>query len=66
MEVLWTPHDFDLAVLNGMSIRAHDSPVARIASDHLPLASAVTAISLVADRMPSLDVPPSIFKESAG
>jgi hypothetical protein len=48
------------------SIRAHDSPVARIASDHLPLAADVTAISLVADRIPSLDVPPSIFKESAG
>lgn len=48
------------------SIRAHDSPVARIASDHLPLAADVTAISLVADRMPSLDVPPAILKENPG
>ena len=47
-----------------LSVRAHDSPVARIASDHLPLAAVVAAIPLVAERMPSLDVPPSIFEET--
>jgi endonuclease/exonuclease/phosphatase family metal-dependent hydrolase len=48
------------------SIRAHDSPVARIASDHLPLAADVASFHLVAERMPSLDVPPSMFEESPG
>lgn len=47
------------------SIRAHNSPAARIASDHLPLAADITAIPLVTERMPSLDVSP-IFKESPG
>jgi endonuclease/exonuclease/phosphatase family metal-dependent hydrolase len=48
------------------SIRAHDSPVARIASDHLPLVADVTAIPIVTERMPSLHVPPSMFEESPG
>jgi hypothetical protein len=38
---------------------------ARIASDHLPLAADVTAIPLLTERMPSLDVSP-LFKKSPG
>jgi endonuclease/exonuclease/phosphatase family metal-dependent hydrolase len=49
-----------------LSIRAHDSPVARIASDHLPLAAEVAAFPLVAERMPPLDMPPSLLEESPG
>lgn len=43
-----------------LSIRAHGSPVARIASDHLPLAADVAALHLVAERMPSLESPSSL------
>ena len=49
-----------------LSIRAHDSPVARIASDHLPVAADVAALPLLAERMPSLDAPPSVFEDTAG
>lgn len=47
-----------------LSIRAHNSPTARVASDHLPIAADVAVFPLVAERMPSLDVPPSIFEET--
>lgn len=43
-----------------LSIRAHDSPTARSASDHLPLAADIAALPLVAERMPSLEAPPSL------
>jgi endonuclease/exonuclease/phosphatase family metal-dependent hydrolase len=43
-----------------LSVRAHDSPTARIASDHLPLAADVAAMPLLAERMPSLEAPPSL------
>jgi endonuclease/exonuclease/phosphatase family metal-dependent hydrolase len=40
-----------------LSTRAHDSPLARIASDHLPLVADIAALPLVSDRMPSLEAP---------
>jgi endonuclease/exonuclease/phosphatase family metal-dependent hydrolase len=41
-----------------LSIRAHNSPTARTASDHLPLSADIAALPLVADRMPVLEAPP--------
>ena len=43
-----------------LSVRAHDSPAARIASDHLPLAADVAALPLAAERMPTLAAPLSL------
>jgi endonuclease/exonuclease/phosphatase family metal-dependent hydrolase len=49
-----------------LSIRAHSSPVARIASDHLPLAADLAAFPLVDERMPSLADPDLPFMEIPG
>lgn len=43
-----------------LSIRAHDSPAARSASDHLPVSADIAALPLATDRMPALEAPPSL------